>query len=253
MNEIWKYRELTWNLTVVDLKNRYQNTALGFLWSLLSPLALALVLYAIFRYLFKQEPNFAAYLLVGLMTWRFFAVGTTSSLYCILGKASLVTKVYIPRQILVLSNVLSNLISSLLEFVVIIPILWAVSGSLPPTLLLFPLVFLIYFWFVYGAGLLLAGLFVYFRDLNQIWEVLINILFFLSPIIYPMAAITEKTMPYYLLNPMTQFIIINRDLMIYGNLPSLYSLALVTATSIAALIIGSFAFNKLQRRFAEEI
>ncbi len=211
------------------------------------------MLYTIFRYLFKQEPNFAAYLLVGLMSWRFFAIGTNSSLYSILGKASLVTKVYIPRQILVLSNILSNLISSLLEFVVIIPILWAVSGSLPLTILLFPLVFLIYFWFVYGAGLFLSSLYVYFRDLNQIWEVLVNILFFLSPVIYPMAAITEKTMPYYLLNPLTQFIVIYRDLMVYGNLPSFYSLALVTAASLAAFVIGSLTFNKLQRRFAEEI
>lgn len=252
MAEIWQYRELTWNLTVVDLKNRYQNTGLGFLWSLLSPLALALVLFLVFRYLFNQEPNFGAYLLVGLMSWRFFAVGSTSSLYCILGKASLVTKVYIPRQILVLSNVLSNLISSLLEFVVIIPILWTVSGSLPLTILLFPLVFLIYFWFVYGAGLFLAALYVYFRDLNQIWEVLVNILFFLSPIFYPMSAI-KGAMPIYLLNPITEFIIIYRDLMVYGNLPSLYSLGLVTAASLAAFIIGSLTFNKLQRRFAEEI
>ena len=252
MHELWQYRELTWNLTVVELKNRYQNTGLGFLWSLLSPLLMALVLYFVFRYLFDQGPDFAACLLVGLMTWRFFAMGTTSSLYSILSKASLVTKVYIPRQILVLSNLLANLISSLLEFMVIIPILWAVSGSLPLTILLFPLVFLIYFWFVFGAGLFLAALYVYFRDVNQIWEVLVNILFFLSPIFYPMSAI-KGAMPIYLLNPLTEFIIIYRDLMVYGNLPSLYSLALVTAASLAAFIIGSLTFNKLQRRFAEEI
>ena len=252
MHELWQYRELTWNLTIVELKNRYQNTSLGFLWSLLSPLLMALVLYFVFRYLFDQGPGFAAYLLVGLMTWRFFATGTTSSLYSILGKASLVTKVYIPRQILVLSNMLSNLISSLLEFVVILPILWVVSGSLPPTILMFPLVFLIYFWFVFGAALFLAALYVYFRDLNQIWEVLVSILFFLSPIFYPMSAI-KGTMPVYLLNPLTEFIIIYRDLMVYGNLPSLYSMQLVTAASLVAFIIGSFTFNKLQRRFAEEI
>ena len=144
------------------------------------------------------------------------------------------------------------LISSLLEFVVIIPILWAVSGSLPVTILLFPLVFLIYFWFVFGVGLFLAALYVYFRDVNQIWEVLVNILFFLSPIFYPMSAI-KGAMPIYLLNPLTEFIIIYRDLMVYGNLPSLYSLALATAASLTAFIIGSLTFNKLQRRFAEEM
>ena len=106
--------------------------------------------------------------------------------------------------------------------------------------------------FIYGVGLFLAALYVYFRDVNQIWEVLVNILFFLSPIFYPMSAI-KGAMPIYLLNPITEFIIIYRDLMVYGNLPSLYSLALVTAASLAAFIIGSLTFNKLQRRFAEEI
>ncbi|MHB8086587.1 MAG: ABC transporter permease, partial [Dehalococcoidia bacterium] len=115
MNEFLKYRELIGTLTVVELKNRYQNTALGFLWSLLSPLMLALVLFIVFRYLFRQEPNFAAYLLVGLMSWRFFAVSTMSAVYSVVGKASLVTKVYIPREIIVLSSALANLISSLLE------------------------------------------------------------------------------------------------------------------------------------------
>ncbi len=252
MHEIWQYRELTWNLTVVDLKNRYQNTALGFLWSLLSPLLMALVLYFVFRYLFDQEPNFAAYLLVGLMTWRFFAVGTTSAVYAVAGKASLVTKVYVPRQILVLSNTISNLISALIEFIIIIPVLYFISGDLPLTILLFPLIFLIYFWFVYGIALFLSSLYIFFRDLNQIWEVLVNILFFLSPIFYPMSAI-KGTMPIYLLNPVTEFIIIYRDLMIYGKIPTLYSLSIVCIASIASVLIGSLVFNRLQRRFAEEL
>ncbi len=252
MLELWQYRELTWNLTVVDLKNRYQNTALGFLWSLLSPLLMALVLYFVFRYLFEQESNFAAYLLVGLMSWRFFATSTTSAVYSVVGKPSLVTKVYVPRQILVLSNIIANLISSLIEFIIIIPILYFISGDLPMTIVLFPLIFLIYFWFVYGIALFLASLYVYFRDLNQIWEVVSSILFFLSPIFYPMSAI-KGAMPIYLLNPITEFIIIYRDLMIYGKLPSLYSLAIIAVASTAAFIVGTIVFNRLQRRFAEEI
>src|SRR4030042_3248230 len=111
---MWQYRELIKRLTITEFKSRYQNTLLGFFWSILSPLLLTLVLYFVFRSLFKQEENFAINLLVGLMTWRFFASGTTSALFSVVGKPSLVTKVYIPRKILVLSNTLSSLISSLL-------------------------------------------------------------------------------------------------------------------------------------------
>jgi len=250
---MWQYRELIRNLTITDLKNRYQNTSLGFLWSLLSPLLLAGVLYFFFRHLFGAEENFAINLLVGLMAWRFFVAGTSSSLYAIVGKASLVTRVYIPRQILVLSNTLANLISSLLEFIVLLPIILGLLGYLPLTILLFPVVHIIYFWFVYGAGLILSSLYVYFRDLNQIWDVLTTILFFCSPIFYPLSIIPDYLLPYYLCNPVTLFLGMYRDVMVAGQLPSLYSTVVVISFAIAAYFVGSFVFNKLQRRFAEEM
>jgi lipopolysaccharide transport system permease protein len=253
MNELWKYRELIWNLTQVNLKVRYQNTSLGFLWSILSPLLLALVLFFVFRYMYHQEVNFAAYLLVGLMSWRFFSVSTTSAVYSVVGKASLVTKVYIPREILVLSNSLANLISSLLEFIIIIPLLFIVTGHLLLTIFLFPLVFLVYFWFAYGVSLCLGAFYVYYRDINQIWEVLVSTLFFLSPVVYPMVSISDKVTPFYLLNPLTAFIVIFRDLMIYGALPSAYNIIVAVFFTVAAFFFGRFIFQRLQRRFAEEI
>ena len=250
---MWQYRELIKNLTLADLKNRYQNTSLGFFWSLLSPFLLAGVLYFVFRYAFEQEEHFVINLLVGIMAWRFFAVGTASSLNAIVGKPNMITKIYIPRQILILSNTLANLISSLLEFAILLPIIFILLGHLPLTIFLFPLIHFIYFWFIFGIGLLLSSLYVYFRDLNQIWEVLTNILFFCSPIIYPLTIVPAYLMPYYLFNPITQFIEIYRDLMVNGVLPSLYSLASIIAASAAVHLVGNFVFNKLQRRFAEEL
>lgn len=250
---MWAYRELIKTLTITELKNRYQNTSLGFFWSILSPLLLALVLYFVFRNLFRQEENFAINLLVGIMAWRFFVIGTTSSLFSIVGKPSLVTKVYIPRQILVLSSALSNLISSLLEFLILVPIIFVLLRHIPVTILLYPVIHLLYFWFIFGAGLFLSALFVYFRDLNQIWEVLVNILFFCSPIIYPLSIVPDYLMTYYMLNPLTHIIIIYRDVMIAGSLPSLGSLILVIGFCVIAYFVGSFVFGKLQRRFAEEI
>ena len=250
---MWQHRELIWNLTVVDLKNRYQNTSLGFFWSLLSPLLQAMVLYIVFRHLWGQEENFAVNLVVGMMAWQFFATGTSSSLGAIVGKSSLVTRVYIPRQILVLSNVLANLINFLLTFIVLLLILLVLLGHLPVTVFLFPLIHLVYFWFIYGAGLLLSSLFVYFRDINQIWDVLVRVLFFCSPIFYPLTIIPANIMPYYLLNPVTLFIGMYREVMVAGDLPSLYSIVVVIGFAIAAYLVGSLVFSKLQRRFAEEL
>ncbi|MFX1264159.1 MAG: ABC transporter permease [Promethearchaeota archaeon] len=250
---MWQYRELIWNLTIADLKNRYQNTFLGFFWSLLSPLLLALVLYFVFRHLWGQEENFAINIVVGIMAWQFFSTGTSSSLRAIVSKSSLVTRVYIPRQILVLSNVLANLINFMLTFIVLLFIILVMLGHLPITVLLFPLIHIIYFWFIFGAGLLLSSLFVYFRDVNQIWEVLTRVLFFASPIFYPLSIVPANLMPYYLLNPITQFIGMYRDVMVAGDLPSLYSIVVVASFTLAVYLVGSFTFNKLQRRFAEEM
>ena len=252
-SSMWQYRELIKNLTVAELKNRYQNTTLGFFWSILSPLLLALVLYFVFRSLFRQEENFAINLLVGIMAWRFFLIGTTSSLSAIVGKPSLVTKVYIPRQILVLSTTLSSVISSLLEFLVLVPIIFVLLGHFPVTIPLFLVIHLLYFWLVFGIGLFLAALFVYLRDLNQIWEVLVSILFFCSPIIYPLSIVPDYLMPYYMFNPITRVIILYREVMVAGTLPSISHLVIVIGFGLIAYLVGGYAFGRLQRRFAEAL
>ena len=225
----------------------------SFFWSILSPLLMALVLYFVFRNLYRQEENFAINLLVGIMAWRFFVTGTTLSLSAIVGKPSLVTKVYIPRQILVLSTVLANLVGSLLEFLILVPIIFVLIGNLPLTILLFPVIHILYFWLIFGIGLFLSALFVYFRDLNQIWEVLTSVLFFMSPIIYPMSIVPDGLITYYLLNPITALIIIYRDVMVNGSLPAFSNLIVVIGLGAAIFIIGSFIFSRLQRRFAEAI
>ena len=250
---MWKYRELIINLALSDLKSRYQNTILGFFWSLLSPFLMSMVLFFVFRSIFKQEENFLLNLLVGMMAWRFFLVSTNASLMSIVGKPSLVIKVYIPRQILVLSGVLANLIGSCLEFITLLPIIFIILGTVPVTVLLFPFIHLFYFWLIFGVGLLLSSLYVYFRDLNQIWEVLLNILFFSCPIVYPLSMVSEKLMPYYFLNPITNLIEMFRDVMVKGTLPRLENVAVVSGFGAAIFLIGSYVFDRLQRRFAEEI
>ena len=104
-----------------------------------------------------------------------------------------------------------------------------------------------------GVGLILAALFVYLRDLNQIWEVLVNILFFCSPIIYPLSIVPDYLMPYYMLNPLTRIIILYREVMVAGTLPSISHLVIAIGFGLAAYFIGSYAFGRLQRRFAEAL
>lgn len=247
-----QYTELFKNLTITDLKNKYQNTALGFAWSLLSPLLLMLVLYFVFRHIFRTE-NFEVYLLIGIITWRFFANGTTSALFSIVGKANLVTKVYIPRWLLTGSSVASSLISSILEFMVLLPLVLILGGQISLSVFLFPIIHLLYATMILGVGFAVAALFVRYRDLQHIWEVFLSAGFFLSPIIYPMSQVPDKYMDVYMLNPLTRVMIIYRDLLMDGTFPAIRDLLFVALAAMVVFILGYLIFRGLEPRFAEEV
>ena len=251
---ILEYRELIRIMTISELKVKYQSSILGFTWSLLNPLLLMLVLYFVFNNIFKAtQNNFALYLLIGIVSWRFLANGTSSAIASIVGKPSLVTKIRIPRQVLVLSVVLASFISSILEFVVLVPLLFILGVGLSPYILLFPVIHLIFFMMVYGMSLILASLYVYYRDLNQIWEVIIQMGFFLSPIVYPLTTVPEEYLPYYTLNPVTVVIQMYRDILLYHTAPAPADLAFAFLVGAALIQLGSAIFKRLERRFAEEM
>jgi lipopolysaccharide transport system permease protein len=251
---IIEYRELIRILTVSDLKVKYQSSVLGFAWSLLNPLLMMLVLYLVFSNVFKANQDyFALYILIGIVSWRFLANGTSSSMMAIVGKPSLVTKIYIPRQVLVLSTVLSSFISSMLEFLVLFILIVIFGVKLSPNILLFPFIYIINFFLVYGVSLALAALYVYYRDLNQIWEVLLQLGFFLSPIVYPLSTVPSEYLNIYLLNPVTVFMQIYRDILLYAQTPSMTSIAFVLLSAVISLAAGAAVFKRLERRFAEEI
>jgi len=249
-----EYRELIRIMTISELKVKYQSSLLGFTWSLLNPLLIMLVLYFVFSNVFKMTQNhLALYLLIGIVSWRFFAIGTSAAMASIVGKSSLVTKIYIPRQVLVLSVVLASFISSILEFVVLVPILFIFGVGLSPYILFFPVIHIIFFMMVYGVSLILASLYVYYRDLNQIWDVLIQMGFFLSPIVYPISTVPEKYLPYYMLNPVTVVIQMYRDILLNHIAPTTANLIFAFLVGGGIILIGSAIFKRLQRRFAEEM
>jgi lipopolysaccharide transport system permease protein len=251
---IVEYRELIRILTVSDLKVKYQSSVLGFLWSLLNPLLMMLVLYFVFSNVFRfEDDSFALYLLIGIVGWRFLANGTMTSISAIVGKPSLVTKVYVPRQVLVLSTVLSSFASSILEFSVLVPLLIFFGVDLSANVLLFPIIHLAFLVLVYGTSLILSSLYVYYRDLNQIWDVLLQAGFFLSPIVYPISIVPEKYLAAYMMNPVTVTIEMYRDVLLYATTPDVGDLAFIVAAAAGVLIAGTAIFSRLERKFAEEI
>lgn len=251
---IFEYSELIRNLVISDLKVKYQSSFLGFAWSMLNPLLMMLVLYAVFQNIFKfEQEHFALYLLIGIIAWRFLSIGTVTAMGSIVGKPSLVTKIYIPREILTFSITMSAFISSILEFTVLIPLMLILGAPISITILLFPVVHALYFIIVYGLSLVLSALYVYFRDLNQIWDILLQIGFYVSPIIYPLTMVPEKYLLYYTLNPITRLIMMYRDILLFGNFPTVLDFLIVGGFGVVFLAFGSAVFKRLSLRFAEEV
>jgi lipopolysaccharide transport system permease protein len=254
ITNLWDYRNLTIKLATSDFKLRYKNSILGFFWSLIEPLLMLTVLYFIFSYLMKiNVEHYQLFLLVGIISWNMLARGTTMSLGSILGKPSLVNKVYFPREILVVSSCITALLMTLLEFVIfgIFMIIFAVTPTI--TAIYFPFILSIEFILILGLSFGLASMNVYYRDIQYIWAVIIQVGFFASPIIYPISIIPEKYVWIIKLNPMTIIIDTLRRIMIDSATPILKDIIFVTMLSFVILIIGYMIFLKLEPKFAEEI
>lgn len=251
---VLEYYDLIRILVISDLKVKYQTSVLGFLWSLLNPLLWLLVLYVVFQNVRNiTDTSLVLFLFVGIIVWRVFMNGTTASVRSIYSKPGLVKKIYIPRQILVFSQVISGFISSVLEFVILFAFLIIFGAPLSLNLLMFPVFMLIYFGIVYGVGLALGSLFILYRDLDNIWTVLMQIGYFLTPVFYQVSALPAQYQALYLLNPVSTIMVMFRDTMLYAAFPSLSLLGYSILAALIILAIGTVIFNRIEPRFAEEM
>jgi ABC-type polysaccharide/polyol phosphate export permease len=285
--DLWRARELLRQFVSKELKVRYKNSALGFLWSLLTPALMTVVFTVIFAFVIRiQVIDFAAFFLSGYLVWQFFQNAVQGSILAIVGNGSLIKKVYFPREILPLSIVLSQLVHFLLALLAVSPYLiysrgWGVLLHLPAVLLGVVLVTV----FTAGIAMLLAGANVTFRDLQELIVVIFMVWFYATPIIYPFAMVANTgnaagrvaavVLSY---NPMTWFVSLFRQA-IYGDVvanpaydptcvgvgcarqflttaQSWPSGKLVLATTAAAFFsftIGYYLFHRFALNFAKEV
>ncbi len=196
-------------MVVTDFKLRYQASFLGYLWTLLRPLALFSTLYLVFVELLKFGagiPYYAIYLLFGIVIWGFFAEATSQGLGSLVARADLLRKISFPRYVVVLSVGVSALISFGLAMLVIA--LFMVLKQVPLRMSVFwlPFLFVELVAFSLSLAFFLGALFVRFRDMSYIWEVVLQAAFYATPILYPLSMIPVTFARLLLLNPMAQII-----------------------------------------------
>lgn len=270
LSELWHYRYLLRNLVVRDLKARYKNSFLGVLWSLLNPLAMMLVFTLLFSVMGNDNTRqYPVFVLVGLIPWMFFSGALIGGTTSVTSNASLVKKVYFPRELLPLSSLLSNLINFAIAFVVLIVFLYAFGIGLTVHALWVPPILIIQLIFTLGLCLLLGSLTVFYKDVLMILEVVMLAWFFLTPVFYsleifgPTATLFGITFdPAQVMrwvNPMASIIDGYRTVL-WGTYTSEGPVSMNPAylfrtfvTAVAVLVVGYFVFYRLEYQFGEKL
>jgi ABC-2 type transport system permease protein len=258
-------RALLSELVRTDFKLRYQGSVLGYAWSLLRPLMLFGILYVIFALVIKSGdgiPHFPVYLLLGIVLWTFFTDMTSQSLGSIVGRGDLIRKIRIPRWIIIFSSSISALINLGLNLVVVAIVMVLNQVDIMQTVVLFPLILIEIYLLALGASLFLSAAFVKFRDLGFIWEIILQLGFYLTPILYAVTLIPEKFQKFLFLNPMAQAIQDARYTLISHNSKVITSSRvfeggwhmLIPFIIVIVVLIGGLAYFKSQANsFAENI
>ena len=220
------------------------------LWSFLNPLLTMLVQYVVFSTIFKSDiPNFPVYLLTGIVLFNFFNEACGMGITSILGNASLITKVYVPKYIYPVTRVFSSSINLLLSLLPLLLVVLYTHTPIRPAILLLPFSLVCLLCFCIGMALILASLMVFFRDTQFLWNVLSMIWLYITPIFYPETIIPARFMVIYKMNPMYHFIRFARTVVINGVSPEPKAYLICLIFAVGSLVIGGLIFRKAQDKF----
>ena len=254
LQEIWEYREMIGSLVKKDLTTRYKGSFLGFLWTFANPLLQLLVYTIVFSLILPSNiDNFAMYLFVALVPWLFFSSSIQVGSTCIMASKGLVQKVYFPRIVLPIATVTSNFMNMLFSFCMVFLMLLITGTGLTPVAFFLPLIMIIEYFFVLGLVLIFSAVTVFFRDLEHILTFVVNAWFYLTPIVYGIDIVPERFKGIMYANPMTSIVVAYRDILYYKQMPQLSTLLSTVLFAIAFVVVGYLVFQKLQKKFVEEL
>lgn len=244
------YRWLLQELIIKDLKIKYRRSILGYLWSVLNPLMMMVIMTIVFSQMFRFDiPNYPVYVLSGHLLYNFYAEATSVGMHSILWGAALMKKVYLPKYIFPLSRVLSSFTTMIFSMLALIIVMVVTGSSFHITAILLPELFLSLLIFSIGMSLILSVMIVFFRDMEHFYGVFLTALCYLTPIFYPMSLLPEWVRELLVYNPLCSYLEFFRKIMLYGVWPSAGEHLMCAGFSLAALLFGLYIFKKKQDKF----
>ena len=248
--DIFRYRELIWALAMKELKIRYKRSVLGFLWALLNPMLLMLVLTVVFSTLMAQSiSHYAIFLLSVLIPWTFFSQSVSYAVDSIVGNGDLLKKVRVPKLVFPVAAVVSNMINLLLSLIPLLLIVIAMRHPLHIEWLYLPIPMLALILFTLGTSFFFAAVNVYYRDVAHIVQVILQVWFYVTPILYDRNFFPEQYRWVFKLNPIIFSLNGFRLSVYYGMLPTIESFVASFIAGFLALAIGYSVFRQNQDNF----
>jgi ABC-type polysaccharide/polyol phosphate export permease len=230
---------------VRELTVRYKRSTIGFLWTMLQPLLMMLVLHVVFSTIFKfAVANYPVYVMAGILFWNFFSQSITSSLNSLRGNAPLLKKLPVPQAVFPLATVTAGVVNLLLAIIPLLVLLVVTRHPLSPALLFLPVAIAIATLFTLGAGLLLSPLAVFFYDIVEVVGVVLMITMYVTPIIYPMSILPDRFRWLVRFNPVRSILEVFRDPIYYGKVPPLSHLSVAISVALVAFAVGYFSFRR---------
>ncbi|MGH7717640.1 MAG: ABC transporter permease, partial [Gemmatimonadaceae bacterium] len=250
---VWQYRELLRSLVVRNLKVKYQRSVLGFMWTLLNPLLTASVLIAVFSYIIRIPlRNFWAFLISGYFVWNFVQQLLSAGTSVLLEHAQLRRSVAFPSEVLVFGAALSRLVEFTLELSLALVLLVIFHHQhVPASFALLPVLFVLQTLIAVGLVMMIATLSVFYWDVQHVVPIALLMLFYLSPVFYPVSFVPEGIREVYFLNPIAGLITLYHAVLYDGSVPPVSFMAFMTVVALSIALIGYVIFNRYKSLFAE--
>jgi len=249
-----RYRDLLVQLISRNIKTRYKRSVLGILWTMLNPLLMMLVLTAVFSRLFRFSTTYyAVYALAGIILWNFFAQTTMQAMSELLWGGSLLHRIYVPRAIFAVTAVGTGLINLLLSLIPLLVIMLITGVPMTPSLVFLPVPIILVAMFALGLGLFLSTISVYFADVMEMFQILVSIWMYLTPIMYPKEVIPEQYRWLFNLNPMYHLLELFRAPIWIGWLSGPKTVLAGTVAAVVTLVFGWWFFTRKTDEFSYRV
>jgi len=250
----YRYRHLIFQLIRRDVLTRYKRSILGVAWTMLNPLGMMIVLTIAFSQLFGGTRAYPAYVLTGLVVWNFFSQTTTSAMNQMVWGGGLLSKIYIPRTVFVLSSIGTGLVNLLLSIIPLVFVLLITGTPLRLPVLFLPVSIFALAAFSLGIGLLLSTWAIYFYDVTEMYQIALTAWMYLTPIIYPAEIVPESVRVWlFTLNPMYYLVSVFRAPLYEGSIPPINQILVAVGLSILILAAGWIIFTRKSDEFAYRV